>query len=361
VDHVRATLPRRVFLGARLAADDGDAFGPDGARIDGVIDGGVAAAAGVIAGDVLRALDGAPVRSMAELAAALRTEATELALDLVRAGTPMTLRAPRLEAAREEATYGQLDVPGARLRTIVTAGDADLVILVVPGIACTSVETGPLAALAQAWARAGLASLRFDRRGVGDSDGGACGDVDLATELADQRLALARARTLAARVVVFGHSVGGMTAALLAADGVDGVIVYGTSPVRWLDCVTASQRRQGVDDEPRLAALRARILADGASGRSAAYHAQLDALDLPAAWRAVTAPTLVLHGEHDWVVGEDEARRIPGEVAIVPGLDHLLGWHPDRASSLREYGAGRDDDTVAALTTGWVRALRSPP
>lgn len=342
-------LPRRIFLGARLAGDDASAFGDGGVRVAGVLDGGVAAAVGVAAGDVLLAIDGAPVRTMAELTAALRTPAAEIALTL----SSGVRTAPRVEAAREDgATYGELHVPGARLRTI-TSGDGDLAILVLPGIACVTVEHGPVADLARAWAAAGFRVLRFDRRGVGDSEGAACGEVDLATEIADQRAALA---TLPRPVVLFGHSVGGMTAALLGADA-DAVIVYGTSPARWLDCVIASQRRQGRRGD----GLRERILRDGGSGRSPAYHAQLDALDLAAAWRMVTAPVLVLHGEHDWVVGEDEARAIPGTFVALPGLDHLLGWHPDRAASFREYGAGRPDPAVADVTIPWLRALRSPP
>ncbi len=362
------TLPRRIFLGARLAGDDATAFGDGGLRIAGVIDGGVAAAAGLAAGDVLLAIDGAPVRTIAELTAALRTPAETITL----ATSSGTRTAPRIEAPRDDgASYGELAVPGARLRTItLRAADAalrspaepglagingagDVTILVLPGIACVSVEHGPLAALARAWAGAGFRVLRFDRRGVGDSEGAPCGEVDLATEIADQRAALA---TLPRPVVLFGHSVGGMTAALLGGDA-DGVIVFGTSPVRWLDCVIASQRRQGGRGD----GLRDKLLREGGSGRSPAYHAQLDALDLPAAWRAVTAPVLVLHGEHDWVVGEDEARTIPGTFASLPGLDHLLGWHPDRASSIREYGNGRPDPAVAEVTIAWLRALRSRP
>ena len=42
------SLPRRAFLGARLAPDL-EAFSPEGARVAGVIEGGMAAAAGAMA------------------------------------------------------------------------------------------------------------------------------------------------------------------------------------------------------------------------------------------------------------------------------------------------------------------------
>ncbi|MCA9675281.1 MAG: PDZ domain-containing protein, partial [Myxococcales bacterium] len=57
---VTATLPRRAFLGARLPPDD-DAFTADGVAVAAVVAGGMAAEAGVIAGDRLVALSGAPL------------------------------------------------------------------------------------------------------------------------------------------------------------------------------------------------------------------------------------------------------------------------------------------------------------
>jgi len=210
--------------------------------------------------------------------------------------------------------------------------------------------------------------VRVDRPGVGDSEGGPCGEADFAADLAVHRAALEALETdrRAAGVprLLFGHSVGGMAAALLAAERpVDGVIVYGTSTASWLDCVVASTRRQlalrgvaAAEIDRHVAALRGRILDEGLSGRSAAYHRQLAAVDLAAAWAKVAAPVLALLGEHDWVVGEDE--QPPGAaVAKVPGLDHLLGWHPDRESSLSRYGSGVFDPAIVTRTLDWIGAV----
>jgi pimeloyl-ACP methyl ester carboxylesterase len=101
------------------------------------------------------------------------------------------------------------------------------------------------------------------------------------------------------------------------------------------------------------------------NGRSAAYHAQLDEVDIAAAWRDVTAPVLVVRGEHDWVVDADDQARIatlargPTEVVDLAGLDHLLGWHADREASLRDYGAGELRPVFAAHTLRWLEQLRS--
>ncbi|MCB9570481.1 MAG: alpha/beta fold hydrolase [Kofleriaceae bacterium] len=390
-----ATLPRRAFLGARLPPDD-DAFTADGVAVAAVVAGGMAAEAGVIAGDRLVALSGAPLTTPARLAAALRgagagrdAEVAYRRSDAVHRRVVPVRPWPREALPGQQVEHGVLAVPGARLRTIVTVPDDGeppaAAVLLIQGLACASIEAdgdgGPaLAALAAGWAGAGLMTMRLDRRGVGDSDGGACGDVDFTTEVADHRAALAALaadpRAAGAPLLVFGHSVGGMIAALLAAErDLDGVIVAGTSAVPWLACVEASARRQlalrgvaAAEADARAAAVRARALSDGLHGRSATYHRQLDAIALPSAWAATRARRLlVLRGEHDWVIGDDDVDAL---VAVVPagvpvarhvvaGVDHLLGRHADRAASLRDYGSGRFDPAIVGTTLAWL--VGSPP
>jgi pimeloyl-ACP methyl ester carboxylesterase len=77
----------------------------------------------------------------------------------------------------------------------------------------------------------------------------------------------------------------------------------------------------------------------------------------------VTAPTLVLRGEHDWVVGADEQARIaalvPGaRVVDLAGLDHMLTWHADGAASLRDYACGHWDPAPLAATLEWMADLQ---
>lgn len=171
-------------------------------------------------------------------------------------------------------------------------------------------------------------------------------------------------------LVVFGHSVGGIVATQLASPALAGIVVYGTPVMRWLDCLIDSVERQLVlrgasreEIDAQQAAIRNLARTGELNGRSAAYHEQLHALDLEAAWRAVDAPVLVLRGEHDWVVRADDGARIAAlvrggaEIVDLPGLDHLFGWHADREASLRDYGCGRADPSLAAAVIAWLDRL----
>ncbi len=387
-----STLPRRAFLGAELLPDE-DAFTPAGMRIAGVSPGGMADRAGVQAGDVIVSIAEAPVRNLCELAIALRTAgAAGTAKVLVRRGAavldtkvPVTPQpVETIEGA--EVIYGELTFGrGAdlvRLRTITTkVARPRALVLVIQGIACESVDhatspEAPLAGLVHGWAREQIESIRFDKRGVGDSEGGPCDATDFVTELADARAALglaqASAKAAGIPLFMFGHSVGGIIASSLAgaAPDVAGVLTYGAPVERWIACLVDSTRRQlelngapPEEIERRTQGVRDLAATGELDGRSAAYHAQLDRLDLAAAWKAVTAPVLVLRGEHDWVVRADDQARIAqlarGKTMVVdlPSLDHLFGMHADRAASLRDYGIGAFDPSIVSVTRRWIHRI----
>lgn len=353
-------LPRRAFLGVELPPDE-EAFTDDGMRIAGVIEGGMAAAAGLVAGDVVVTLAGHRVRNLCELGEALRAAGRNRAAEIVtrRGSVVVDTETQPTEVGVE---YGEVFVDGVRLRTL-TMGERGThgVVVIIQGIACESVEQRPYSSLAHALAYAGFSVVRFDKRGVGDSEGGPCNKTDFATELADARAVVEYARSLGGPLYIFGHSVGGIIAPHIAADA---YAVYGTPTMPWIECLLDSVRRQlalrGITDETELDKIRDLRERGELNGRSAAYHEQLAAL--PNAWTTVDKPVLVLRGEYDWVVRHEDAdelvRITNGTLVDLAGIDHLAGRHASREDSLRDYGAGEYDDGLASAITAFLSALR---
>lgn len=147
-------------------------------------------------------------------------------------------------------------------------------------------------------------------------------------------------------------------------------ITFGTSSVRWSECMAASTRRQlalrgtppdVVDREVKTEtdAIAAAAPDEILFGRSGAFHGQLQNARIEAAYERLRCPLLVIQGEHDWVVGEDESRALaarPGaELFIAPGMDHAFGCHPSRAASLEHFGKGTFDPALARRIEEFVR------
>ena len=380
---VTVPLPRRALLAVELPADH-VAFGPKGLQIAGVEPGGMADRAGVVLGDTVSAVAELPVRTLAELGLALRRAgaAATTVIEYERRGELKTVTVEVAHSPFEllpgsEVCYGELAVNGTRLRTLATtAARPRAAVLLIQGIACESIDggDGPLVELVRGWAAAGVDTYRIDKHGVGDSEGGPCCEIDFETECAGFAAALdaalVRSRDRGVPLFVFGHSVGGIIAAGLADRELAGLITYGTPTLRWLACLVDTTRRQlelkgaPPDEIDRAeAALVEQAFVSGLNGRSGGYHRQLDAIDPAALWARVRSPTLVVRGEHDWVVRADDQARIatlvaaPTTIVDLPGVDHVLGSHPDLAASLRDYGSGQFDPAIVATTVQWIDRL----
>src|SRR5262249_56915728 len=86
--------------------------------------------------------------------------------------------------------------------------------------------------VARSLARHGYVTMRVERPGCGDSEGGPLRDVDFDTELDGYKEALRALKQLdfvdAANVFLFGHSQGGINAPLMALEiPVRGIAVFG--------------------------------------------------------------------------------------------------------------------------------------
>lgn len=374
--------------------DPGREFINGGLAVEGVLPDSIASAASLRRGDVVHAIGGASAGDMRGLRAAIASirDHDETMLVYGRGGRRHEVKVsvcrwPRETLDGHRVVYDSIEVGGPRVRSILTLPASDgphPAIVFAQGIRRGTVDLpmspqAPLRRWVEELAARGLATMRLERRGVGDSEGGPFDALDFTTEVGDViagiRALAARDDIDASRVALFGHSSGGMLAPLAAGEGgARAVIVYGTAVASWFDCVRASARHQLDVDGDRgntssLETLERDIAAIAAGkdpqlfGRCAAFHQQLDATDLAAAWARVKAPVLVLHGEHDWVVDRDDARELVSlrqrrgldvDALELAGLDHAMTTQPTRAQSIERYGAGRFGDGLASHTATWL-------
>jgi PDZ domain/Alpha/beta hydrolase family len=296
-----------------------------------------------IGGDLLRRLDGGePVTLLVAAGGNSRTVAF----------APPALPLEQLDGA--DTLHGVLDLPdGSRLRTLVTrplGASAPLpAIFVTQWVSCDSIEMLErepwLDVLRGVAERSGMVMIRVERTSGGDSEGPGCHELDYDTEVEHYRWAFDRLTRSPwvdpERVVIWGNSLGGTTAPLVAAGRqLAGIVVSGGGALTFFERMLAFDRigferggeRGGLDprevDErmrrhaefhveyllrrrdpaaivkthPHLAEVWSHIRGSGDGvhyGRPYAYHQQAAARNFLAAWAETAAPVLALFCEYD--------------------------------------------------------------
>ena len=234
------------------------------ALIGEVIAGSTAEAAGFKSGDVIMAVNGAKIAGPGAVVQAIagRKAGAEVALELRRGDLlrqeKVTLKGRPFEKSEDfEVIYGAVASRAGQLRTIITRPKKEgrhPALFLIQGIGLASIDNpaGGLAAyktIVDEFTRRGFVTVRVDKPGCGDSEGGPARDVDFDTELDGYLQALKMLKTRgdvdADRIILFGHSMGGVMAPLLAADvPVRGIIVYGTIARTWTEYWLENLRRQ---------------------------------------------------------------------------------------------------------------------
>jgi pimeloyl-ACP methyl ester carboxylesterase len=422
-----ADLKRGAFFGAKVGAVSDEVRenlkldAGVGIAVEYVIAGSTAAEAGFKAGDVLLAVNGTKIPGAMEFVGTIAglQAGTSLAIEYRRGDAPakstVTLKGRPFEKSDAyEVIYGSVQSRGSRLRTIVTRPRAEgkrPALFLIQGVGLFSVDNpvGPLGAyrtIVDDFTRKGFVTLRVDKPGCGDSEGGPGRDVDFDAELDGYRQALrmlkARADVDPSRVFLFGHSMGGVMAPLLATEiPVRGIIVYGTITRTWTEYMLENSRRQmelaDIDPSmidstlrnsaalltylygekmppkeiaakyPRLRELIEQTITDDRYfvDRSLTFFRQLADKNLGGAWESYEGHALAIWGKADYLSNEDDHALIarivnrdhPGQGTFLAmnGIDH--GFY--RAASRRESFERRQSQQPAELNPAIIEVCRA--
>lgn len=412
-------LQRRGALGAQMSPEPSG-----GMKVVAVLPG--LSADGVLrAEDVLLSLDGTKIAAAADIGAVFgrHRAGDKIAAKVLRAGSEIEVDLVVKERPRDSGDdytveYTQAESMGARLRVLISRPKGHSgklpVLFLVQGIGASSMDFAltapghPYAELLKTFSDAGWATVRVEKPGLGDSEGKPFAEIDYEHDLDAFRQTL---RTLgdrdgidASRVVLFGHSMGGQHAPLLAPDfPFAGIAVYGTGYRAWPEYFLQNYRLQGARGGadsaslsrqaqsfmiayyhliveglspaeakakyPQHAAAIDGFALDGASisGMPVAFWRQCMMVNAPEAWQKVEAPTLVMWGASEFIayredhelLAADLNKRREGlaELAIIERADHAFRNVADAAESQRRWGQGGHTLQKAVFTKllEWAR------
>jgi len=383
--------------------------------------------AGVTEGDVILSLNGKPV-TMANVAATARelVAGSELTISLVRDGKPMELTSKAIEKPRDpgnanyEVIYSHVVSHGKRMRTIITRPKTPGKhpgFMFIQGFSPVSYDftlegsKGDVATIdgpiLYEFANSGFVTLRVEKPGVGDSEGGPFAELDFITELDIYRQALAQLKELddvdADNVFIFGHSMGGAFGPMIAAENpVRGLAVYGVASRTWFEYLIDTLRYQGLvggdsfenTDEkvrlgsrlmalvflekqsveevkkshPELAQLADAVFPGGLfNGKSLNFWRQLAEINFPDYWTKCNAHALAVRGASDFVtydtdhkLGADIVNRAHpgwGKSAILPDSDHLFHNFATEPESMRNFQKGTFNVAFAEMMKEWIAEI----
>lgn len=307
---------------------------------------------------------------------------------------------------------------GIRLQTIITkpanASGRLPAILFAQWLSCDTVAISPnprdgwSAMLGRIVRESNALVWRTEKRGVGLSEGD-CSSMDYDTELADHRDALEQLKRRPdvdpRRIVIFGGSIGGTYAPLLAANqDIAGVLIWGAGATTWAERTLRFERNAlelgGTDPrqlasemtarfqfldrylikgetpaqisaaDATLGAVWSRIVGTSASGhygRPYAFHQQAQRADWAAAWSRVDAPVLAIYGEYDWFESRNAASLIarivnakrPGHGTFIeiPHMNHHFSEFADAADAFRERNGKVNPDPAVKVMLEWLKKI----
>jgi alpha-beta hydrolase superfamily lysophospholipase len=361
-----------------------------------------ATALGLQSDDVILSINGKSVGQVPEvvaMAGKLR-EGEDIKVEIIRAGKPKILSGkvigrPTEKDATADVIYDEVAFGGGYMRAIIKKPkgiDHPPVIYFLQGYPCSTVdfiEQNVIKMLIDDMVKGGFCVFRMEKPGVGDSNNSRdCASMGYNEELAafdagyQKLLSLGYVDT--SNIFLFGHSLGGLTAPLLAQKyQPKGVAVYGTVLKPWAEYLLDVSRKQatlvGTDYREIAQYMRimhpviykylvekktpAELATDTAYARAMVdfwdynnkgeilqrhytFWQEVQDLELVAAWAKTKSYVLAMHGETDIAAVDNEAAEDitaivnaahPGKATykLVPETDHLLV----KTGSIKQYVA----------------------
>lgn len=427
-------LPRRGTLGLSFSAlpkSRAEKLGleaGEGLVAQTPVPGRTAEKLGIQAGDVVLKLNGKPVKSTTIGEVIRNTPAgTKLSFSILRKDEPLTLEGLLQEKARDPGTddyeviYSQITHDGQRMRTILTKprkpgphpgfmflqGFSPISYDYVLASATGDVATidGPLL---RAIAESGYVTIRVEKPGVGDSEGGPFAELDYQGEIGIYAQTLAQLKSTPGvdldNIFLFGHSMGASFGPMIAAESpVKGIAVYGACARTWFEYLLDTIRYQGLvggesfesaDEKIRVGArLMALVMLEKKSpvevkeshpelapyvdayfpgglfnGKTLDFWRQLNEINFAAYWNRLDCRVLAVKGASDFVVYEADHKLIAdivnrkhagfGEFVIAPNSDHLFHAFATEPDSLRNFQRGTFSDSFTGILKDWLAKVR---
>lgn len=212
-------------------------------------------------------------------------------------------------------------------------------VVFVHGFSSNRIELPNFVRMSRLLASEGIASVRFDLSGHGESDGDFF-DVTITGEIAETRAVLSAVRAFdfvdPGRIGLVGMSMGGVVAGITAAEetGIAALCLW--SPAAIAPFEIGSGYLKGRALAPEIAE-KGYFDADG-HRMSAALIKDIAELDVYGRSSVYTGPVHILHGDADVIAPLEYARRYldhygaNAELEVVEGADHAWGSVPHRAT-----------------------------
>lgn len=234
----------------------------------------------------------------------------------------------------------------------------------------------------------GWATLRFDKRGVGESTGEYL-PTGFGDETADAEAALAwlRERPETATVIAVGHSAGASMAAEFADGRADAAVLLaltaktGEETLLWqaqevaktlpglarfilrvMRTDVATQQRKALD---RIGSSTADVIRMQGAKVNAKWMREFMAYDPMPALQRIAVPVLAITGSKDVQVDPADLETVrttvpTAEVELIPDVDHILRHEPAPASDVNKYrkqARNPIDARVAGRIVEWLATL----